>query len=86
MKCKFKVKNKGDLNYKIIHIIQIQNCIISWVLMSHTCNPSYSGGREQQEDYSSKPTQANSLQDPILKKPITKKWLKRVAPEFKLQY
>jgi hypothetical protein len=29
----------------------------------HTCNPSYSGGREQ-EDGGSKPAWANSLQDP----------------------
>jgi hypothetical protein len=35
-------------------------------------NPSNSGGRDQ-EDSGSKPAQANNLQDPILKKPITKK-------------
>jgi hypothetical protein len=35
--------------------------------MAHACNPSYSGGRDQ-EDCSSKPAQANSSQDPILKK------------------
>jgi hypothetical protein len=34
---------------------------------AHTCNPSYSGGRHQ-EDHSSKPAQANSLPDPISKK------------------
>jgi hypothetical protein len=43
------------------------------------CNPSYSGGRDQ-EDLGSKPVWANSLPDPILKKSITKKglveWLK----------
>jgi hypothetical protein len=42
-----------------------------------------------QEDHSSKLAQANSSQDPILKKPITK-WDSEVAqgegPEFKLQY
>jgi hypothetical protein len=42
------------------------------VLVAHACNPSYSGGRDQ-EDQGSKPAQANSLWDPILKKPITKK-------------
>jgi hypothetical protein len=52
----------------------------SWVLVAHFCNPSYSEGRDQ-EDYSSKPTQANSSRDHILKKKtITKKglveWLK----------
>jgi hypothetical protein len=47
--------------------------------MAHTCNPSYSGGRDQ-EDHGSKPVQANSLCDPILKKNHHKKglveWLK----------
>jgi hypothetical protein len=33
----------------------------------HACNPSYSGGRDQ-EDHGSKPAQANSLQDLILGK------------------
>jgi hypothetical protein len=45
----------------------------------HTCNPSYSGGRDQ-EDHSSKPVQENSLQDPSSKKTHHKKdlmeWLK----------
>jgi hypothetical protein len=45
---------------------------ISQVLVAHACNPSYSGGRDQ-EDHSSKPARANSLQDPISKKPITKR-------------
>jgi hypothetical protein len=34
------------------------------VPVAHTCNPSYSGGRDQ-EDRGSKLTGANSLQDPI---------------------
>jgi hypothetical protein len=38
--------------------------------MAHTCNPSYSGGRDQ-EDHSLKPALANSSRDPILKKPIS---------------
>jgi hypothetical protein len=45
----------------------------------HACNPSHSGSRDQ-EDHNLKPTQANSLWDPILKNPTTKKrvvhWLK----------
>jgi hypothetical protein len=44
----------------------------SWVLAIHACNPSYSGGRDQ-EDHGSKPALPNSLRDPISKKPITKK-------------
>jgi hypothetical protein len=47
--------------------------------VAHSCNPSYSGGKDQ-EDCGSKPAQANSSQDPISKKPFTKKglveWLK----------
>jgi hypothetical protein len=35
--------------------------------MAHTCNPSYSGGRDQ-KDQGSNPDWANSSQDPILKK------------------
>jgi hypothetical protein len=50
--------------------------------MAQAYNPSYSGGRDQ-EDCSSKPPHVNSSQDPILKKPITKIG---EGPEFKLQY
>jgi hypothetical protein len=42
----------------------------SWVLVVHASNPSYSEGRDQ--DCGSKPAQANSLQDPILKVPNIK--------------
>jgi hypothetical protein len=49
------------------------------VLVAHTCNPSYSGGRDQ-EDGGSKPAQANSSMRLYLKKAITKiglvEWLK----------
>jgi hypothetical protein len=57
--------------------------------VAYTCNPSYSGGRDQ-EDEGSKPAQANSSQDLISKK--KKKSEKRVGgvahgvgPEFKHQ-
>jgi hypothetical protein len=43
-------------------------------LVAHAFNPSYSGGSDQ-EDRSSKPSWANSLRDPISKKPITKREL-----------
>jgi hypothetical protein len=60
-----------------------------WAPVVHTCNPSYSGGRDQ-EDLSLKPARANSLQDPVSKNPITKNWAGGVAqgkdPEFKPQY
>jgi hypothetical protein len=39
--------------------------------VAHTCNSSYSGGRDQ-EDGCSKSAWANSSQDPIFKTPITK--------------
>jgi hypothetical protein len=58
--------------------------------MAHACNSSYSGGRDK-EDCSSKPAQAKSLWDPILKKPITKKIgadgvAQGIGPEFNPQY
>jgi hypothetical protein len=57
--------------------------------VAHAYNPSYSGGRDQ-EVLCSKSTQANSLRDPILKNPITKKswWsgLRGVGCEFKPQF
>jgi hypothetical protein len=40
--------------------------------VAHACNPSYSGGRDQ-EDCDLKPAQANSLRDPILKNPLHKR-------------
>jgi hypothetical protein len=47
--------------------------------VAHTCNSSYSEGRDE-EDRDLKPARANSLRDPIWKKPMTKKglveWLK----------
>jgi hypothetical protein len=49
------------------------------VLVTHACNPSYSGGTDQ-KDSDLKPAWANSSRDPILKKSFTKKelveWLK----------
>jgi hypothetical protein len=60
------------------------------VPVAHTCNPSYSGGRGQ-EDHGLKPAQENSLPDPISKKKTHhKKKTGRVAQgigsEFKPQY
>jgi hypothetical protein len=42
----------------------------SRVLVAYTCNPSYSGGRDE-KDRGLKPAWANSSRDPILKNPIT---------------
>jgi hypothetical protein len=44
------------------------------VPVAHACNPSYSGGRDQ-EDHGSKLDQANSSRNPISKTPITKRGL-----------
>jgi hypothetical protein len=46
----------------------LENC---WVPEAHAYNPSYSGGRDQ-EDHGSKPVQANSSMRPYLEKPFTK--------------
>jgi hypothetical protein len=48
------------------------------VLVAHTCNPSHSGGRDQ-EDHGSKPAQRNSSSDPILEKNPSQKRAGRVA-------
>jgi hypothetical protein len=53
--------------------------------VAHACNPSYSGGRDQ-EDCSSKSPRANSSQDPISKEPITKQGWWSIGLEFKPQY
>jgi hypothetical protein len=52
---------------------------LSWAAVAHTCNTSYSGGKDQ-EDHSSKPAWANSSKRPYLEKTLHKKglveWLK----------
>jgi hypothetical protein len=56
--------------------------------VAQACNPSYSGGRDQ-EDHSSKLAWANSLQDPISKIPLQKRVggvSQGVGPEFKPQH
>jgi hypothetical protein len=45
-----------------------QEGVEDWELVADACNPSYSGGRNQ-EDHSWKPAWANSSQDPISKNP-----------------
>jgi hypothetical protein len=52
----------------IINPTKIKN---GQVLVAHTYNPSYSGGRDQ-EDSGSKPDQANSSGKLYLEKPFTK--------------
>jgi hypothetical protein len=45
-------------------------CKLKPGVVAHAYNPSYSGGRDQ-EDHSWKPAGANSSRDPISKKAIT---------------
>jgi hypothetical protein len=59
------------------------------MLVAHTCNPSYSGGRDQEDQVQSQSRQINSSQDLILKKPLQKMAggvVPGVGPEFKSQY
>jgi hypothetical protein len=58
----------------------VKNILFSWLSVAHTCNPSYSGDRDQ-EDFDSKPAWGNSPKRPYLEKTHpTKKslveWLK----------
>jgi hypothetical protein len=48
--------------------------IRSWAPAAHTCNPRYSGGRDQ-EDHGSKPARANSSVRLYLEKTLHKKGL-----------
>jgi hypothetical protein len=40
---------------------------------AHACNPSYLGGRDQEDHDGSKPAHTNNLRYPISKKPVIKK-------------
>jgi hypothetical protein len=56
--------------------------------VAYACNPSYSGGRDQ-EDHGLKQAQANSSRDPISKKAIKKRAsgvAQGVDTKFKPQY
>jgi hypothetical protein len=73
-----------DLTHRRYAIIVFKNTG-SQAPVAHAYNPSYSGGRDQ-EDHGSKPDQTNSSRDPISKKPITKRAggvAQDVGPEFK---
>jgi hypothetical protein len=66
-----------SLSFLYYFFLSIRN--LSQVLVAHTCNPSYSGGRDQ-EDCGSKPTLGKWFSRPHLKKSHHKKglveWLK----------
>jgi hypothetical protein len=66
---------------------QLQRCS-HWAQVAHTCNPSYSGDRDQ-EDHDLKPILTDSSQDPIFKKNHKKRAggvAQDVGPEIKPQY
>jgi hypothetical protein len=52
--------------FKINHFLKTGQ-----VQVAHTCNPNYSGGRDQ-ENWGSKPAQTNSSQKPISRQSFTK--------------
>jgi hypothetical protein len=60
--------------YEIIYVFMCTSHLIglSQASVAHTCNPCYSGGRDE-EDHSWNPDGANSPWDPISKKPTTQK-------------
>jgi hypothetical protein len=62
--------------------------VLSLASVAHTCNPSYSGGRDH-EDHSLKPAWANNSWYPISKNPSQKRVsgvAQGVHAEFKPQY
>jgi hypothetical protein len=61
-----------SLTYHYFIDLFISKTNAGWSLEAHTSNPSYSESKDQ-EDQGSNPAQANSLQDPLSKKPITRK-------------
>jgi hypothetical protein len=68
----------GELEASLSYIVSSKPCLkIARFRWLRACNPSYSGGRDQ-EDYSSRPAQANSSRDPITKIGLVE-WLK-VSP------
>jgi hypothetical protein len=61
-------------------VVRVYNISMwSWAPVAHSCNPSYSGDRHQ-EDCGLKPAQANRSKDPISINPSQKiglvEWLK----------
>jgi hypothetical protein len=62
-------KQKKKKSSPLKHLTDTENT--DWFWVAHTCNPGYSGGRDQ-KDFSSKPAWANNSVRPYLeKKPFT---------------
>jgi hypothetical protein len=62
-----KIKNRNYLKTK-----GLKNEAYCWVPVAHACNPSYSGGRDQ-EDHGLKPAPGKLYPRLYLEKPFTKK-------------
>jgi hypothetical protein len=62
--------NSGKENHRASVISHNIRCEGSQAPVAHTCNPSYSGGRDQ-EDCGPTPAQANTSAKPYLEKPFT---------------
>jgi hypothetical protein len=76
--CRKAVGEENSINNGLCLLWVYMHCLIeiftqSRAPMSHTCNPSYSGGRNE-EDIRSKSARANSSRAPNSKIPFTKKW------------
>jgi hypothetical protein len=70
----FPLQAKGlqcSSNSSSLTLVLLKAVVRSQAPVAHTCNPSYSGGRDQ-EDHSWKPVEANSSGDSLSKIPNTK--------------
>jgi hypothetical protein len=82
-------QHKINMKYQLCYIcICLIKSIRIQMLVAHACNPSYSGGTDQ-EDHGSKPAQAK-IPETLSQKTHQKKemveWGQAVGPEFKPQY
>jgi hypothetical protein len=62
----FQHKDTAQILLTLDYLHNYQNKNEGQAPVAHACNPSYSGGRDQ-EDHGLKPVQANSSRDLILK-------------------
>jgi hypothetical protein len=53
------IQNFKAQKVRVLSMEFFQKWHAGWTPVAHTCNPSYSGGRDQ-EDHGSKPAQAKS--------------------------
>jgi hypothetical protein len=65
--------------------VPIKLYLWSWALVAHTCNLSYSGGKDQ-EDHSSKPARAIVLSRKTFHRNRAGGMAQCEGPEFKPQY